>query len=53
MKIGAVEAILCSVKEWLSVLSASSIRGVHVVLLGIDEFRKKTNVGKAVLFLWA
>jgi hypothetical protein len=27
----------------VSVLSASSIRGVHVVLLGIDEFCKKKN----------
>ena len=41
MKIGAVEAILCSVKECLSLyLSASSIRGVHLVLFGIDGFRK-------------
>ena len=41
MKIGAVEAILRSVKRvsCLLYLSASSIGGVHVVLFGIDGFR--------------
>jgi hypothetical protein len=50
MKIGAVEAILYSAKECLSLyLSASNIRGVHMVLFGIDGFRKKwRREGRAV-----
>ena len=50
MKIGVVEAILCSVKECLYLcLSASIVRGVHVVLFGIDGFRKNWRMeGRAV-----